>query len=155
MTKQESHIIQFFISITFVVLLIMQLVVIPRTADSYATSYPEVAYLAPSYVAALVIALVGLEIALLSAWRLVAIAVTDRTWTGRQATLTNVVSVSLVAMAVIVAGVCVHAGSVANIGGPATLFGITGCAAIIAISFALRGWTKTWFRNDARMLEFH
>lgn len=155
MTKQESRIIQFFIIITFVVLLIIQFVVIPRTADSYANSYPEVAYLAPSYVAALVIALVGLEIALLSAWRLVTIAVTDRTWTGRQATWTNVVFGSLVAMAVIIAGICVHAGSVANVGGPAMLFGIIGCAAITAISFALRGWIKTWFGNDARILEFH
>jgi cytochrome bd-type quinol oxidase subunit 2 len=155
MTMQESRIIQFFLGLIFLAVLLIQVVVVPGSATNYANSYPEVAYLAQPYVTAVVIAFAGIQIALLAAWRLVAIAVTDRTWADRQAKWTNILVGALLVMAAVLAGVFIHAGSVESVGGPPMLFGIIGCAAIGAITIALRRWVKAWFQDDARVLEFH
>lgn len=148
MTKQEALPFHFFIGLFALVALVAQLVVIPRVGATYASKYPEVAYLEPLYVTALVVALVGLEVALLSAWQLVSAAVTGRALSAWPTRWTNIMTASLIFMAAICAGVCVHAGFVASVGGPAMLFGLLLSLALIPVAFALRHWVRGWLRNE-------
>lgn len=69
MTKQEASIPHVFLGLFALVILTVQLVMLPRTAAVYAREYPDVAYLEPLYMTALMIALIGLEVALLAAWQ--------------------------------------------------------------------------------------
>lgn len=55
---------------------------------------------------------------------------------------------SLSFMAVIFAGVCLHAGWVVGIGGPVVLFGILASIAVVILAFALRRWAKSWFTQE-------
>ncbi|GAB3531905.1 hypothetical protein GCM10027403_03120 [Arthrobacter tecti] len=124
-------------AIAFLAMLV-QIVVIPRIAANYANDYPEVAYLAPPYVVAIVIAIGSFEVALLAAWQLLSAAEAGDTLTSRSPRWANVVAASLLFMAMIFAGVCVHAGSVASVGGPAMLFGLLASLAVVPAAFALR-----------------
>lgn len=116
----------------------IQLVVVPQVAADYAESYPEVAYLAVPYVIAIVVGIGGFEVALLATWQLLSAVATDGTLTSRSKRWANVMAASLVFMAVIFAGVCVHAGSVANVGGPAMLFGLLAALALVPAAVGLR-----------------
>jgi hypothetical protein len=117
--------------------LLIQLVV-PRVAAEYADAYPEVAYLAPAYATAIVVAIGGFEAALLAAWQLLSVAAAGEALTYRSKRWANVMAASLSFMAVILAVVCVHAGSFAAIGGPAMLFGLFASLAVIPGSIVLR-----------------
>lgn len=148
MTQQEASVPRFFIGLSALGILAVQLVILPRTAAGYAREYPEVAYLEPLYVTALVIALIGLEVALLAAWQLVSATRVDKASGSRPGLWSNVVAASLSFMAVIFAGVCLHAGWMVGIGGPAVLFGIVGSIAVVVSAFALRRWVKSWFTHE-------
>lgn len=148
MTKQEASIPHFFLGLFGLVILAVQLVVLPRTAASNAREYPELAYLEPLYVTALVIALIGLEVALLAAWQLVSATRVDKTAGSHPGLWSNVMVVSLSLMAMIFAGVCLHAGWVVNVGGPAVLFGIVGSIAVVVLAFAIRRWVNSWFTHQ-------
>ncbi|TKV27412.1 hypothetical protein FDK12_11960 [Arthrobacter sp. NamB2] len=148
MTKQEALPIRFFVGLFVLVTLVVQIVVIPRAGATYAEMYPEVAYLEPFYVSALVVVLIGLEIALLSAWQLVSAAVKERAPGVRPRRWSNIMAASLIFMAACFASVCVHAGSVAGVGGPAMLFGLLGSVALIPLAFVLRRGIRGWLRNE-------
>ncbi|GAA1122326.1 DUF2975 domain-containing protein [Arthrobacter flavus] len=147
MTKQKAFRFHFFLVVFALTILLAQLVVIPRTAATYAKAYPEVAYLAPPTVTALVIALIGFEVALLAAWRLVAIAVAGKASTLQSRQWARIMTVSLILMAAIFAGVFFYMGSIAGVGGPAMLFGLLVSLALILMTFSIRhrvtGWLKT------------
>ncbi len=131
--------------------LLAQLVVVPRSAAEYAGAFPEVAYLAPPYVAAIVVAIGGFEVALLAAWQLLSAAAAGEGLTDRSKRWANVMAASLSFMAVIFAGVCVHAGSFAAVGGPAMLFGLLASLALVPVAFGLRKKTVDFLlRDDAR-----
>lgn len=93
-------------------------------AADYADAYPEVAYLAPPYVTAILGAIGGFKVALPAAWQLLSAAVGGEALAGQSKRWVNVMAVSLSFMAVIFAGVCMHAGSFAAVGGPPMLFGL-------------------------------
>ena len=144
MTKQEALPLRFFLGLFALATLVIQLVVVPRTGTSYASAYPEVAYLEPLYVTAVGVALVGFLVALLAAWQLVSGAVTERASTRRSTQWVNIMTAALIFMAVIFAGVFVHAGSVENVGGPAMLFGLLASLALVPVAFVLRRWVMKW-----------
>lgn len=118
--------------------LLTQLVVVPRAAAGYADAYPEVAYLAFPYVIAIVVGIGGFEVALLATWQLLSAAAGGDALTSYSKRWANVMAAALVFMAVLFAGVCVHAGSVANVGGPPMLFGLLASLALIPAAFALK-----------------
>jgi hypothetical protein len=148
MTKQEALPLRFFLGLFALVTLVIQLVVVPRTGASYASAYPEVAYLEPLYVTAIGLALVGFLVALLAAWQLVAGAVAGRVATRRSTRWANIMAASLIVLAVIFAGVFVHAGFMENVGGPAMLFGLLGSLALVPVAFVLRRWVMKWSVAD-------
>lgn len=132
---------------------LVQFLVVPRLASGYAQAYPEVAYLAPPYVTALMVALACFEAGLLAAWLLVSAVVTgtveDRAVSGPAKRWVNVLAASVVLTAVILAGICANAGFVENIGGPAMLFGLLVCLALVPAAFALRSGIMGWLEANA------
>ena len=153
MTKQEALPLRFFLGLFALATLVIQLVVVPRTGASYASAYPEVAYLEPLYVTAIGVALVGFLVALFAAWRLVSGAVAEKVATRRSARWANIMMAGLIFLVVIFAGVFVHAGFVENVGGPAMLVGFLGSVALVPITFARRRWAMRWLAaNDVYAL---
>ena len=132
---------------------LIQFLVVPRLAAGYAQAYPEAAHLASGYVTALVIALACFEAGLLAAWWFVSTLVTDAVDAGavigRSKRWVNVMAVSVMSTAVILAGVCANAGFVENIGGPGMLFGLLVFLALIPAAFALRSGILGWLENNA------
>lgn len=138
MTSQEALPLRIALGVLALGALLTQLVFIPRAAAEAAAAYPEVASLAPPYVTALVVALVGFEVALLAAWQLLSAAAAGGALTRRSKLWANVMAASLGFMAVISAGVCYHAGFDAAVGGPAMLFGILFSIAFVPVAVVLR-----------------
>ncbi len=104
MTKQEALPLRFFLGLAALAALLAQLVIIPWAGASYASTYPEVAYLASPTITALVIAVVGLEMTLVAAWQLVSAAVAGRALTNRSTRWANIMTASLLLMAVLSRG---------------------------------------------------
>jgi fatty acid desaturase len=138
MTRQQVQLGRVAIGALALVALVTQALVLPRVAAGYADAYPEVAYLQRPYVAAFVIAIVGLEAALFSAWQLLSGAKKGEDAPGRAKRWANILAGSLCFMAVVLAGVCVHAAFVANVGGPPTIFGLLVCLAVVPVAVVLR-----------------
>lgn len=107
-----------------------QIFVIPRAASSYADEYPEVAHLAAPYAAACIVAVVGIQMALLAGWKILSIAKREESFTGSVLGWVNVMAASLVFTAAVLVGVFAHASFVENIGGPAMLFGLLASVAL-------------------------
>ncbi|NJC20931.1 hypothetical protein BJ994_000007 [Arthrobacter pigmenti] len=136
MTARHISLFRVLIGVCAIGALLAQVVVVPQVAADYADRYPEVAHLELPYLVAVVVAIGGFEVALLAAWRLLAAA--KDVSVGRSKRWINLMAASLCFTALVLAGVCVHAGSVENIGGPAMLFGVLASVAIIAGVIALR-----------------
>ncbi|TDK27981.1 DUF2975 domain-containing protein [Arthrobacter crusticola] len=149
MTTQEALPLRFFLGVLVLAAVLVQLVAIPGAGASYARAYPKVAQLAPPYVTALVAAFIALELALLAAWKLVSAVVAGRAMISRSTRWAGIMAASLMVTALIGAGVSVHAGSVARVGGPAMLFGLLFSLALVPAAFALRRWVMGWLQNDA------
>lgn len=122
--------------------LLAQFVVVPRVAAGYANTYPEVAHLERPYLLAIVVALGGLEVALLAAWKIVSAAKRGEALTTRSKRWANVMAASVVLMAVLFAGVCAHAGFVESVGGPAMGFGLFVSLALVPGAVVLRNKAK-------------
>ncbi|WP_323959369.1 hypothetical protein GC088_12655 [Arthrobacter sp. JZ12] len=120
-----------------------QAVIVPQLASDYAERFPEVAHLEAPYVLAVVVALAFFEVALLAAWQLLAAEGGEREPVRKAKPWTNIGMACLCLMALIFAGICVHAGSVAKVGGPAMLFGLVTSVAFIATVLALRSKATT------------
>ncbi|GAB3548458.1 hypothetical protein GCM10027404_12380 [Arthrobacter tumbae] len=124
--------------------LLAQFVLVPQVASDAAERYPEVAHLEIPYLTAVVAALGFFEVALLAAWRLLAVtnsAVAGKErlgLTGGSKRWIDVMTASLCSTALIFAGICVHAGSVENIGGPAMLFGLLASLSLTVAVVVLR-----------------
>lgn len=137
MTRQQVPVLRVAICALALVALVLQ-VVVPLVAAACAVAYPEVAYLERPYVAAVVAALVGFEVALLSAWQLFNVSPADDASTRPMKRWADALAGSLCFMAVVVAGVCVHAAFVANVGGPLTMLGLLVCVAVVPTAVVLR-----------------
>ena len=122
-----------------------QIIFVPLGASSYAASYPEVAHLQVPYTVALIIGLVGLEVALVAGWLLLA-ATGDQAMTSalmRQGV--NIITAGLLFLLVVSGGVFFHAGSVENVGGPPMLFGLMLCLVLVpGVWVARRRFLATW-----------
>lgn len=120
MDRNEVLAGRLFIGLLLALALVTQFVVIPGMASSYAHRYPEVAHLAVPYSTVFIAAIIAFELALLSAWMVASSTghdASDRRWV-------NAATAAWCCALVIVAGVCVHAGAIADVGGPAMLFGL-------------------------------
>ncbi|WP_299167734.1 DUF2975 domain-containing protein [uncultured Arthrobacter sp.] len=132
MTRQHVALFRLLIGVLAVGSLAAQLVVVPQVASNAADRYPEVAHLEIPYATAVVVAIGFFEVALLAAWRLLATArKEERRLSDVSQRWIDLMAVSLCLMALLFAGICVHAGSVENIGGPAMLFGLLVSLALI------------------------
>jgi cytochrome bd-type quinol oxidase subunit 2 len=118
--------------------LLAQTVAVPRAAAASAAAYPQVAHLERPYVIGVVVAILGFESALLSAWMLLSTAKTGEESTSRVRRWANLLAASLWFMAAVIAGVCVHAAFVARVGGPPTMLGLLLCLAVVPGAVALR-----------------
>lgn len=119
--------------------LIAQLLVVPFVAAGLAEEYPQVAHLESPYLAAVTVAILGFEAALLACWMLVTGAVAESASARRVRRWANGMTASLGFMAVLLGGVFVHAGWVENVGGPPMLFGLLACLAVLPGAWMLRG----------------
>lgn len=104
--------------------LMAQLFVIPLTAVSYASVYPEAASLAIPYMVAFIVAVVGVELALLAGWKILAIAKQEGSLTSSAMGRIEFITASLVCTAVVMVGIFAHACFFTTLGSPATLFGL-------------------------------
>ncbi|WP_104164953.1 hypothetical protein [Arthrobacter sp. SX1312] len=86
---------------------------------------------------AVAVAFGGLEAALLAAWHLLT-ARKKGSPPGRSKQWVDAMAVSLCLMALLIAGICLHAGSVARVGGPAMLLGLLGSVAFVAVVIVSR-----------------
>ncbi len=111
---------------------------VPLVAAACAVAYPDVAYLERLYVAAVVLALVGFEVALFSAWQLLPVPAPGETPMRPTKRWANILAGSLFFMAVVLAGVSLHAAFVADVGGPLTMLGLLACVAVFPSAIALR-----------------
>ncbi len=118
--------------------LLTQALVVPWVAAACADAYPEVAYLERPYVVAVVTAILGFEVALFAAWQLLSAAKAGNVSKRPATRWADIVAGSLCFMAVVVAGICVHAAFVANVGGPPTIFGLLVCLAVVPVAVVLR-----------------
>ena len=133
MTPQAIRAAKFAIVALALAAIFSQVLVIPRLAAEYARSYPDLAYLAVPYTITAAIGIIGFEIALVAAWRMLTI------YDGEEIDLVkpqsfwvNVLAFSLMLGVLAFAGICGHAAIVENIGGPPTMLGlVTGIAFII------------------------
>lgn len=124
--------------------ILAQVVIVPQLASDYAERFPEVAHLEAPYVLAVVVALAFFEVALLAAWQILAAEEGGRVLIRRAKPWMNIGTVCLCLMALIFAGICVHAGSVAKVGGPAMLLGLITSVAFIAALLVLRSKATTF-----------
>jgi len=138
MTRQRTTLLRVVVGALAAGSLLAQLVVVPRVASDLADRYPEVANLERPYVIAVVAAIGAFQVALLAAWQLPAAAAGGAGATRRSTRRVDVLAFSLCAMALVLAGICVHAGFVAHVGGPATGFGLLASLALAAGAVAAR-----------------
>lgn len=148
MTRQEALPLRIAFAVLALGALLVQLLVIPPAGTGYAGKFPEAAYLAPPYITALAVAILGFEAALLAAWQLVSAVVPVRSLTRRSKTWTNVMAASLGFMAVVFAGVCAHSMFWTPFGTPAAGFGFLISLALIPVLFALRHGVLGWLEAD-------
>ncbi len=111
---------------------------VPHVGAAAAARYPEVAYLERPYVAAVVIAILGFELALLAAWKLLPSESAGDVRTSTAKGWATALAGSLWFMAAVIAGVCVHAGFVELVGGSLTVLGILVCLAVVPVGVVLR-----------------
>ncbi|EXF23898.1 hypothetical protein BG28_09635 [Nesterenkonia sp. AN1] len=140
MTKSEFLSMRITLGALALGALIAQLIVVPRIAAGLAEQHPQVAHLESPYLIAVTVALVGFEVALVAGWMLVTGAVAENASAGRVRWWANGMTASLGFMAVLLAGVFIHAGWVENVGGPPMLFGLLACLAVLPVALILRRW---------------
>lgn len=140
MTKSEFLGIRIALGALALGALIAQLLVVPLVAASLADKYPQVAHLESPYLAAVTMAILGFEAALLACWVLVTRAVAENASARRVRRWANGMTVSLCFMALLLAGVFFHAGWEENVGGPPMLFGLLACLVVLPVALILRSW---------------
>lgn len=149
MTKQEALPLRIAFTVLALGALLMQVILVPQAGNGYADRFPEAAYLAFPYTAAIAVGFIGLEVALLAAWQLVSSAVTKRSLNSRSMRWTNLMAASLGFMAAVFAGVCAHALFWTEFGAPAVLFGFVVSLGLFPAIFAVRHGTRGWLENGA------
>lgn len=121
----------------FVAALLLQFWVVPSAAAQAAAQYPEYADLARPYVIAVAVAIGSFEVALIAAWQVLSDSAVDNR-TRRRNRWATVLFLALVASGSVFAGVFIHVGSVARVGGPPVLFGLLASLAVVVCAIVLR-----------------
>lgn len=136
-SRQHVPTVRFALVSLFVLALLLQFWVIPSAAARAAFDYPEYAYLERPYVIATGVALALFELALLAAWQVLSASITDRRPLRRKR-WELILTIALVSSGVMLAGTCIHAGSIARVGGPPMLFGMLAALTVVVGAVALR-----------------
>ena len=137
LSKQQVPTVRFALVSLFVIALLLQFWLVPSAAAQAATQYPEYADLARPYVIAIGVAIGLFEVALLAAWQvLFGSAAENRT--RRRKRWATALTLALVSSGLVFAGVFIHAGSVARVGGPPMLFGLLASLAVVVCAVVLR-----------------
>lgn len=143
MTREHVAVARGTVAGLAVMALLAQVWVVPRAAAEAAVRWPEVAHLEVPYLVAVVGAILAFEVALVAAWMLLGIRTERLTAPGgtdarrRARRRAHVMTVSLVAAAVILAGVLAHAAFVENVGGPPSFLGLIVCLVIVPVALRL------------------
>lgn len=145
MSRQQVALARILLGALAIGAALAQAVIVPQLTSDYAERFPEVAHLEAPYVLTAVVALAFFEVTLLAAWQLLAATEEGgRVLVRKAKPWINISVACLCLMALIFAGICVHAGSVAKVGGPAMLFGLVTSVAFIATVLALRSKAITF-----------
>lgn len=133
-----------------------QVLVVPAWAGGAADRHPDVAHLAVPYAAAAVVAIAGVQAALLAVWRLLALVRADAIFSDRALRWVDAAAVGVGGAAALSGVVAVHLAVVAQVGGPALPLGLA-CAAAAGVAAVLllrvaRGLlrTATGYRAEMR-----
>lgn len=144
MNKQQIGLLRVLVVVFTLGALIAQIFVIPATAVSYADAYPEVAYLATPYTVAFIVAVVGIETALLAGWKILSIAKREQSLTHSAMCWVNLMTAGFLFTAVVMVGIFANACFFTNIGNPATLFGLLASIAFGAGAIVFRKTAKRY-----------
>ncbi|GAA1360384.1 hypothetical protein GCM10009596_17100 [Arthrobacter rhombi] len=128
--------------------ILTQALITPAVANSFAGAYPEAAYLATPYMIAIIVAIFGLEAALLAIWRLISIAKPGNHSHSVSTNWINFMTLCLIFAAVIMAFVFTHAAFIAYVGGPPVLFGLLASIALAVSAPFFRNVMKRSFIEE-------
>ncbi|ANJ25416.1 DUF2975 domain-containing protein [Agromyces aureus] len=147
LSKQNVPAVRFALVALFVAALLLQFWLVPSVAAQAATQYPEYADLARPYVIAIGIAIGLFELALVAAWQVLSASTADnrpqrRNWA-------TIFTFAIVLSGLMFAGIFVHVGSVARVGGPPVLFGLLAALAVVVFAVVLRRKTSELTVGDA------
>ncbi len=137
LSNQHVPTVRFALVALFVIALLLQFWIVPSAAAQSATQYPEYADLARPYVIVIGIAIGLFELALIAAWQVLSAATAD-TRPRRRKLWATIFTLALISSGVLFAGVFIHAGSVARVGGPPMLFGLLAALAVVVCAVVLR-----------------
>lgn len=126
------------LALVAVVTIVVQAVAVPAVAASMAQSFPEVAHLQMPYTLGLILALVGVQVGVVAGWWMLRLDADGEFRAARVHTGSSVALGGLVFAVLMVGAVLVHAGGVAQIGGPAVIFGLLGCATALCAALPMR-----------------
>ncbi len=137
MTKQEALPLRAAL-VAFACAALFVQFMLPLLAGGYAAAYPQIANLAVPYTVSAIAGIVCFQAALLAGWQILTSVVAEGSLALRSTTWVNVLAFSLGLAGITLAGICAHAGFVAAVGGPATLFGLLAGLALVPAAVALR-----------------
>ncbi|WP_298805413.1 DUF2975 domain-containing protein [uncultured Pseudokineococcus sp.] len=148
MTREHLGVLRAGLATAAVAVLVLQVVVLPRTAADSAARFPEVAHLERPYLLVAVLALGAVELALLATWRLVAAAEGRRGATTGARRWADVMAAALVVAVALVAGVGAHAGGVEHVGGPPAGLAVVASPGLLVGVVVLRRWVLGVLRDE-------
>lgn len=122
--------------------LLAQIFVIPSVAVSCAEAFPEVAYLATPYMVAFIVAVTGVEMALVAGWKVLSIVKREGSLTSSATGWANLMTAGPLVTATVLLGLFAHACFFTTMGSPAMLFGLLASIAFGAGALAFRKRVK-------------
>lgn len=142
MIRQQVLLLRVALVVLTLVAVLTQVLIVPWMAATYAAVYPQAAYLARPYAVVVVVAILGFEVAAYAAWRVLAVAEgadeAGESVPARKKYWATVMAAGVCFVGVLLAGACLHAAFIANVGGPATIFGALVSLALLPVAVAVR-----------------
>lgn len=130
---------------------------IPVEASSTGATYPEVAHLVVPYSAAAILALVGVQAALVAVWRLLTLVSVGQVFTPRALRWVDLVVAGAALWTVLSGVVLVHLVAVVGVGGPGAALGLAACVvcgvAVALLMIVMRGLLQTATSDRSELAE--
>ncbi|GAA2031061.1 DUF2975 domain-containing protein [Pseudokineococcus marinus] len=148
MTQEHLGVLRGGLATAAVAVVVLQVVVLPRTAADSAARFSEVAHLERPYLLVAVLALGAVELALLAAWRVLAAVEASGAPTTGARRWADVMAAALVVAVALVAGVGAHAGGVEHVGGPAAGLVVVASPGLLVGVVLLRRWALAVLQHE-------